>query len=541
MVTLLADSQSTSAEALNWWQGAVVYQIYPRSFADTSGDGVGDLRGVIQHLDYLEWLGLDAIWLSPIFRSPMADFGYDISDHCAIDPLFGTLQDAQDLIDEAHRRDLRVLFDVVLGHTSDQHPWFQQSRSGRSSRFRDWYVWRDGPTPGRAEGGPPNNWVAGFPAGAAAWTFDELTRQWYLHSHLPEQPDLNWENPAVADAQERVLRFWLDRGVDGVRLDSINRLGKDPDLRDNVAGLPLRQQDWPSVHPRLQRVRRVLDEYPGRMAVGEVWLFEQRQLVPYLAENELHLAHNFVFARSDFGASQLAAILQEFAALAPDPARAAWFLNNHDEPRTRSRFDGDDGCGLARAELLAVLLLTLPGTVFLYQGEELGMADTPIPAALCVDRDGRDPYPYRTPMPWLAPQVAGAGAGFTTGHPWLPVGPDADRVNVAAEQTDAGSTLHLYRQLIRTRRATRPTTRLHDIRLVGQDILVLHQETVTGVQVTVLTFAITPGFVPAELVGTPRRFVLSSDRSRSHLPSAASGLDVGPLEGLVVHVDPSER
>ncbi|HLM21595.1 MAG TPA: alpha-amylase family glycosyl hydrolase, partial [Propionibacteriaceae bacterium] len=393
---MAADSlQSTSAQALQWWRGAVVYQIYPRSFADTSGDGVGDLRGIIQHLDYLEWLGVDAIWLSPIFRSPMADFGYDISDHCDIDPLFGTLQDAQELINEAHGRNIKVLFDVVLSHTSDQHPWFQQSRSSRSSRFRDWYVWRDGPTPGRAEGGPPNNWLAGFPADAAAWTFDEPTRQWYLHSHLPEQPDLNWENPAVADAQERVLRFWLDRGVDGVRLDSINRLGKDPDLRDNVPGLPLRQQDWPSLHPRLRRVRRVLDEYPGRLAVGEVWLFEQQQLVPYLAEDELQLAHNFVFARSDFSASQFAAILQEFAALIPDPARAAWFLNNHDEPRTRSRFDGD-GCGLARAELLAVLLLTLQGTVFLYQGEELGMADTPLPAALWTDRDGRDPQ--RTPM-----------------------------------------------------------------------------------------------------------------------------------------------
>jgi alpha-glucosidase len=439
-----------------WWRQAVVYQIYPRSFADASGDGVGDLRGILEHLDYLEWLGVDAIWLSPIFRSPMVDFGYDISDHCDVDPLFGTLEDAQALVDEAHRRGIRVVLDVVLSHTSAQHRWFQQSRASRTGRFRDWYVWRDGPTPGSADGGPPNNWVAGFPEGASAWTFDEPTRQWYLHSHLPEQPDLNWDNPAVADAQERVLRFWLDRGVDGVRLDAINRLGKDPELRDNVAALPPRQQDWPSLHPRLQRMRRVLDEYPDRMAVGEVWLFEQRQLVPYLAADELHLAHNFVFARSDFSASRFAAILLEFATLVPDPASAAWFLNNHDEPRTRSRFDGD-GRGPARAELLAVLLLTLPGTIFLYQGEELGMADTPVPPALRSDQDGRDPQ--RTPLPWRRPEVAGAGAGFSTGRPWLPIGPDADRVNVASEQADAGSTLHLYRRLIQVRRTNRPTGR----------------------------------------------------------------------------------
>ncbi len=537
MTVVAADP--TLAEHLDWWREAVVYQIYPRSFADASGDGVGDLLGLIQHLDYLEWLGVDAIWLSPIFRSPMADFGYDISDHCDIDPLFGTLQDAQDLIDEAHQRDIKVLFDVVLGHTSDHHPWFQQSRSSRDNPFRDWYVWRDGPTPRSSAGRPPNNWEAGFPQGAAAWTFDELTGQWYLHSHLPEQPDLNWENPEVAQAQEQVLRFWCDRGIDGVRLDSINRLGKDPALRDNVDGEPLRQQDWPSLHPRLQQVRRVLEEYPGRVAVGEVYLFDQRQLVPYLAEDELHLAHNFVFARSTFGAADIADVLREFRSLIPDPARAAWFLNNYDEPRTRSRFDLDDGRGLARAELLAVLLLTLPGTVFLYQGEELGLADTPVPPALQTDRNHRDPQ--RTPMPWLPPATAGEGAGFSTTRPWLPVGPDADQINVDTQQGNLDSTLYLYRRLLKLRRDTQAGGP-QSIEPVESDVLVLRQQIRTGSRVVVLNFADAPRSIPLDTDGGPaHHLLLSTDRRRTELDTGVAQLHVGPLEGLILQVDREPR
>ncbi len=527
-------AEPTVSEQLDWWRDAVVYQIYPRSFADTSGDGVGDLQGVVQHLDYLSWLGVDAIWLSPIFRSPMADFGYDISDHCDIDPLFGTLQDAQDLVSEAHRRGIKVLFDVVLGHTSDRHPWFQESRFSRENPYRDWYVWRDGPTPGSAAGGPPNNWEAGFPQGAPAWTFDEFTGQWYLHSHLPEQPDLNWENPEVAEAQEKVLRFWCDRGIDGVRLDSINRLGKDPDFRDNVDGEPLRQQDWPSLHPRLQQVRRVLEEYPGRVAVGEVYLFDQRQLVPYLAEDELHLAHNFVFARSTFGAADIAGVLREFWSLVPDPARAAWFLNNHDEPRARSRFDLDDGRGLARAELLAVLLLTLPGTVFLYQGEELGLADTPLPAELQTDRNHRDAQ--RTPIPWRPPTTAGEGAGFSTARPWLPVGPDADQVNVHTQQGDPDSTLHLYLRLVELRRDIRGGG-AQSTELVTPDVLVLRQQIPTGSRVTVLNFADAPRSIPNADDSRPHRLLLSTDRQRTQFATGVGQLHVGPLEGLIVQFD----
>ena len=334
-----AATRTAQNDSTAWWQTAVVYQIYPRSFADSNADGIGDLQGITKHLDYLSDLGVDAIWLSPIFRSPMADFGYDISDHTDIDPTFGTLRDGQDLLDAAHHRGIRVIFDIVLGHTSDQHPWFQAAASSRDNPHRNFYVWRDGPTPGSPVGGPPNNWTAGFPAGAQAWTWHHVTGQWYLHSHLPQQPDLNWENPSVVDAQLEVLRFWLDRGVDGVRLDSINRLGKDPQLRNNVPGLPPRQQDWPSVHDHLRAVRKVLDTYSDRMAVGEVWLFDQRQLMPYLAADELHLAHNFVFVRLPFTATGFATAINEFDELAPEDVWPAWFLNNHDEPRTASRFD----------------------------------------------------------------------------------------------------------------------------------------------------------------------------------------------------------
>ena len=478
-----------------WWQTAVIYQIYPRSFADSNADGIGDLPGITKHLDYIRDLGVDAIWLSPVFRSPMVDFGYDISDHTDVDPTFGTLADADDLIDAAHLRGIRVIFDIVLGHTSDQHAWFQAAASSREDPRRDFYVWRDGPTPGSPAGGPPTNWTAGFPAGAPTWTWHRPTSQWYLHSHLPQQPDLNWDNPAVVDAQLDVLRFWLDRGVDGVRLDSINRLGKDPLLRDNVPGRPPRQQDWPSVHDHLRAVREVIDTYPGRMAVGEVWLFEQRLLMPYLAADELHLAHNFAFVRLPFTAKGFAAVITEFTELAGDDVWPAWFLNNHDEPRTASRFDlagadgRPDGRGLERARLLAMLLITLRGTPFLYQGEELGMPDTPVPPGIATDRNGRDPQ--RTPIPWLEPDRAGPGAGFTTVTPWLPIGPTARTLNVSSEQRDPTSTLHLYRDLIRLRkaRASLAHGRQEILAVDDGDLLVYLRTAVDGDTLVVLNFS----------------------------------------------------
>ena len=440
-----------------WWQDAVIYQVYPRSFADTDGDGIGDLPGVIQRLPYLRSLGVDALWISPFFRSPMVDYGYDISDHTAVDPIFGTDADADALIAAAHAHDLRILVDLVLPHTSDQHPWFRDAASSRTAPMRDFYVWRDGPTRGGPDGGPPNNWIAGFPPGSSAWTWHPASAQWYLHSHLPQQPDLDWSNPAVRAAQLDVLRFWLDRGVDGVRLDSINRLGKDPAYRDNVAGEPLRQQDWPTLHDYLRQVRALVDEYPGVVVVGEVWEFDQRRILPYLAPDELHLAHNFVFARVPFDAAEIRRTVEEFTDLAGPNTWPAWFLNNHDEPRVVSRWstpgDDEETC-YARGRLAAMLLLTLCGTPFLYQGEELGLPDTELPAGVGHDRNGRDPQ--RTPMPWAPPSTAGPGAGFSTSTPWLPIGANAEHLNVASQLEDQSSMLTLYRKLLRLRR-TRPS------------------------------------------------------------------------------------
>ncbi|OXM71848.1 MULTISPECIES: alpha-amylase family glycosyl hydrolase [Amycolatopsis] len=418
-----------------WWQDAVIYQVYPRSFADSDGDGVGDLPGILERLPYLRWLGVDALWISPFFRSPMLDFGYDISDHTAVDPVFGTGADADALIAAAHAHGLRVILDIVLGHTSDRHPWF--------TTRPDFYVWRDGSA-------PPNNWLAGFPPGSPAWTWHPGAGRWYLHSHLPQQPDLDWTNPAVRAAQLDVLRFWLDRGVDGVRLDSINRLGKDPALRDNVPGEPSRHQDWPTLHDYLREVRAVADAYPDVAVIGEVWEFDQRRILPYLAPGELHLAHNFVFARVPCDATGIRRTVEEFLDLAGPDVWPAWFLNNHDEPRIASRWSPGG------ARLAAMLLLTLRGTPFLYQGEELGLPDTALPPGTGTDRNGRDPQ--RTPMPWAPPSEAGPGAGFTTGEPWLPVGDTAEHLNVAVERRDPASMLSLYRALLALRRA-RPSLR----------------------------------------------------------------------------------
>ncbi len=276
-----------------WWQRGAVYQIYPRSFADADGDGVGDLRGIVSRLDHVAALGAEAIWLGPIFPSPMADFGYDVSDFCNVDPTFGTLGDLDALVTACHGRGIRLVLDWVPNHTSCLHPWFLASRSGRDDPRRDWYVWRDG-TPG---GGPPNDWTSEFSAVGRSWTWDQATGQWYLHSFMAEQPDLNWDNPEVEAAMHDVLRFWLARGVDGLRLDAIHKIAKDPLLRDH-AGAPRRHdEDWETIHARLRGIRRVADEFEDRMLVGEVALRDLHRAVSYIQSgDQLHLAHNFIFA-----------------------------------------------------------------------------------------------------------------------------------------------------------------------------------------------------------------------------------------------------
>jgi len=423
-----------------WWQTAVLYQIYPRSFLDTDGDGVGDLAGVRAKLSYLRWLGVDGVWLSPIYRSPMADFGYDVSDHCAIDPVFGDLPGFVRLLDDAHTIGLRLLLDWVPNHTSDRHPWFVESRSSRDSPKRDWYFWRDG-----HDCGPPNNWRAAF--GGQAWTWDESTRQWYLHLFLSQQPDLRWSEPGVVDAMHGVLRFWLDRGVDGFRADVVHLISKDEELPDQPPELAdidlVGVHDHPGAHPLLRDLRAVLDAYPGdRVMVGEVNLGSAARLAPYYgAGDELHMVFNFSLLWAPWDAAHWAGRIAEAeAALTPSGAWPVWVLSNHDTPRHRTRYGSE-----ARARVAATVLLTLRGTPFLYAGEELGLADAEVPDDVRVDPGGRDGC--RAPFPWDDQ----AGHGWA-GEPWLPWPPDPAVRNAGALAGDRRSILHLYRRLLACRR-----------------------------------------------------------------------------------------
>lgn len=427
-----------------WWRSGVVYQIYPRSFADTSGNGIGDLTGVCEHLDYLRWLGVNAIWLSPIYPSPMADAGYDVADYCDVDPLFGDLTAFDALLAEAHQRGLRVLLDWVPNHSSDQHPWFLNSRSSREAVYRDWYIWRDGKGKN-----PPNNWQAQFSQGPA-WTYDEATRQWYSHLFLPEQPDLNWRNPDLRQAMHDVLRFWLRRGVDGFRADVVHLIGKDPDLPDRPPELVgtniVHVHDEPYTHELLRGIREVLEEFDGeRVMVGEINLRSIELIAPYYgAGDELHLAFNFAPMYGPWDANEWRTAIQKtLAAYGPTDAWPTWVLSNHDTSRHRTRYGGAE----ARARAAAVLLLTLPGTPFLFQGEELGLEDARIPRDRQVDPGGRDGS--RAPIPW----ERGAGHGWPA-EPWLPFPPEAGTRNAAALRNDPGSILHLYRRLLATRGAS---------------------------------------------------------------------------------------
>jgi len=442
-----------------WWQRGVIYQIYPRSFMDSNDDGVGDLPGIVGRLDYLQWLGIDAIWISPIFPSPMADFGYDVSDYTDIHPLFGTLADFDVLLTEAHRRGLKVILDYVPNHTSDRHPWFIESRSSRHNPRRDWYIWHD-PAP---DGGPPNNWRSVF--GGSAWEWDATTGQYYYHAYLREQADLNWRNAEVRGAMLDVLRFWLDRGVDGFRVDALRQLIKDEQLRDNPpnpayeprqgpyhALLPLYTADRPEVLDMIALMRRIVDHYRERLLIGELYLPIER-LVAYYGVNGtgVHLPFNFHLILVPWNAPRIEALIAAYEAALPPDGWPNWVLGNHDQPRLASRI------GLVQARVAAMLLLTLRGTPTLYYGDEIGMRNVVIPPELVQDPWeknvpglglGRDPE--RTPMQW----DGNLNAGFTAGTPWLPVAADYRTVNVAVQRDDPTSLLTLYRRLIALRRAT---------------------------------------------------------------------------------------
>jgi alpha-glucosidase len=440
-----------------WWKRGVIYQIYPRSFQDSDGDGIGDLEGIRRRLDHLCWLGVDALWISPISPSPMADFGYDVADYRGVDPIFGTLADFDRLLAEAHARGLKVILDFVPNHTSDHHPWFIESRGSRTNLKRDWYIWRD-PVP---DGEPPNNWLANF--GGSAWEFDAATGQYYYHAFLKEQPDLNWRNPEVRHAMHDVLRFWLDRGVDGFRVDVIWHLIKDDRFRDNPPN-PAWQPHQPSIDHLLQRyscdrpeihevvaeMRAVLDAYPERVLIGEIYLPIERLVAYYGRDMEgAHLPFNFQLIFATWRAPEIARVVAEYEAALPAGGWPNWVLCNHDQTRIATRV------GAAQARVAAMLLLTLRGTPTLYYAEEIGMEDVPIPPDRVQDpweRNepglglGRDPM--RTPMPW----DGSAYGGFTVGTPWLPLNPDRAVRNVAAMKADLRSILTLYRRLIALRR-----------------------------------------------------------------------------------------
>jgi alpha-glucosidase len=437
---------------LEWWKRAVIYEVYPRSFQDSNGDGIGDLRGILDRLDYLVDLGVDALWVAPIYPSPMADFGYDIADYCGIDPIFGNMSDFDLLLEQVHRRGLRLILDFVPNHTSDQHPWFLESRSSRDNSKRDWYIWRD----------QPNNWTSNF--GGSAWEFNERTGQYYYHSFLKQQPDLNWRNPAVKAAMFDVLRFWLGKGVDGFRVDVMWMIIKDAQFRDNPpnpgyhAGLSSNQRflsvyntNRPEVHAIVAEMRSLIDEFSDRVLIGEIYL-PVAQLMTYYGKHlqGADLPFNFHLLQCAWSGDAVARVIGDYYQALPAGAWPNWVLGNHDQPRIASRI------GNQQARVAAMLLFTLPGTLTMYYGEELGMTNVPItpdqvqdPAEKNEPGIGQGRDPERTPMCWDRSQRA----GFTTGVPWLPLGEDSRTVNVAVEQQDSSSILTLYKKLIALRKS----------------------------------------------------------------------------------------
>jgi alpha-glucosidase len=492
-----------SDPARRWWSNAVFYEVYVRSFADGDGDGVGDLHGLRERLPYLAALGVDALWLTPFYRSPMADGGYDVADPCSVDPLFGDLDAFDRLIAEAHDLGLKVTVDIVPNHTSDRHRDFEAALYARpGSPERQRYIFR----PSGPGGGPPNNWRSVF--GGPAWTRELHGGEWYLHLFAPEQPDLNWRNPAIGDEYERVLRFWLDRGVDGFRIDVAHGLVKDEELRDNPGssapgafGIGDEERyayDQPEVHEIYRRWRSVLDSYPGdRMATGEVWVRDPGALARYVRPDELHLAFNFRYLSAPWEARALRAAIDTELAVLPADTPATWVLSNHDVVRHRTRLGN-----LARARAATLLMLALPGVAYLYTGEELGLPEVEVPAAAIQDpqwfrsggtqatRDGA-----RVPVPWSgdSPPFGFSPEGVAT---WLPQPADWGSLTAQAQEGVAGSTLELYRSALALRRSE-PALAGRRLRWIegSDDLLILERAAGSDRVQCIVNF----GSVPEEL------------------------------------------
>ncbi len=448
-----------------WWKSAVAYQLYPRSFYDTNNDGIGDIKGIIEKLDYLNdgtenSLGIDAIWLNPVYPSPQYDFGYDIMDYEGIDPQYGTMADFDKLLAEAHKRGIRILMDIVPSVTSHLHPWFIESRSSKDSPKRDWYLWVDG-----KQGKYPNKWLGMF--GGRAWDWDGKTRQYYYHNSLPEQPDLNWKNPEVAKAVLGAMEFWLKKGVDGFRVDVLNFSHKDSELRNNPYCLGIRPYDMqkhiydrnrPEALEVGKAMRALADKYEDKMLVGEIFINDVDEAVKYYGENNdgMHLVFNFAFMHSKFKASSFKKNIQNWLDVTKDKGWPSYFLSNHDIPRHISRY-AKGKWTLARAKLAIALLLTLKGTPFIYMGEEIGMLDVKIKKHQLMDSVGKHYFPFhrgrdraRTPLQWTSEEYA----GFSKQEPWLPVHKDYKEINVEQAERDPNSLLHTYRKLIWLRKKT---------------------------------------------------------------------------------------
>ena len=489
-----------------WWRGGIIYQVYPRSFQDSNGDGIGDLPGIIARLDHIASLGVDCIWLSPITKSPQADMGYDVSDYCEIDPLFGSLEDFDTLVTQAHALGLKVIMDQVVSHTSDQHAWFKESRLSRSNARADWYIWAD-PLP---DGSPPNNWPAVF--GGSVWEWNGTRRQYYLHNFLISQPDLNFHNPAVQDAVLDVMRFWLERGVDGFRLDTVNYYFHDQELRNNppnrvdellpLATSPYEMQvhEFSKSRPEnldfLRRVRTLLDQFPGTTSVGEVG--DSHRSVELMAQytsggDTLHMCYGFDFLGLEFTAAHFRSRIEKFFAIGPD-GWPCWSFSNHDVPRHVSRWAEHALHPADLAHQTAALMLSLRGSVCLYQGEELGLPETAMLFEELTDPRGIRFWPQdpgrdgcRTPMPW---DEGNPPNGFTTGTPWLPVKPPQSALNVAGQNADPGSTLAFYRTILAWRK-THPVLSLGDIAFfdVAEPVLAFRRATETGAMLAVFNLS----------------------------------------------------
>jgi alpha-glucosidase len=521
-----------------WWREGVLYQIYPRSFADSNGDGIGDLRGIMARLDHLEWLGIDGIWLNPTFPSPNDDWGYDVSDYCGVHPDLGTLADLDALVEAAGERGIKVLLDLVPNHTSDRHAWFVDALSGRDARHRDYYVWAD-PRPDR---GPPNNWESNF--GGSAWTFHEPSGQYYLNNFLPSQPDLNWWNDEVRDAFDEILRFWFARGVAGWRIDVCHAIVKDRELRDDPAVTEedhreLRRRtlkhvfsmNRPEVHDVLRRWRSLADaQDPRRILVGETYVLDLDQLIPYYGsgEDELHLAFNFLFVHGHFDAGELSAIVAAMEEKLPQAAWPVYTGSNHDAGRLGTRWaDGDE----RRARVALMMLLTLRGTPFLYYGDEIGLPEVPLDAERALDPVARrtgDPSDNRdvcrTPMQWTGEP----GGGFTTAEaqPWLPFG-DLAACNVAAQREDPRSVLHLVRDLIALRRSS------PDLRSGSYERLPAPEGAWAWRRGDGCVVALNLADAPVTVEGVDGDVAIATDRARDG-ERVAGAVRLGPYEGVVV-------